>query len=210
MPLLTAFFLGLLSSFGAVLPPGMLNLSVATCSLEAGRNKAIRYAAGISVVYFVQTAVAIVGANYLRQNPDILDLLSWWAIPVLAFLAAYFFFKWWREQHADVSVEEQRERDDVVNPFLEGISRSLLNFLAIPYNFALGSWLMSDGILDVSVAAKSLFVAGGAAGAMGLLTAYAFGARWIDNHAHVLTRHVHLIVGSLFVLLAGIQTYRML
>ncbi|THH37518.1 LysE family translocator [Neolewinella litorea] len=210
MEYLTALLLGFASPVGAVLLPGMLNMSVATCSLEAGRWAGVRFAAGITTVFTVQAAIALIGANYLRQNPDIIELLSWWAIPVLVFLAAYFFFKWYREQHSEKSIEEQREESHVDSPYAEGVSVALVNFLAIPYYFAIGSWLMSDGILDPAVWSKTAFVLGAGAGAMAMLSGYAWGARWIDAHAHYVTRHFHLIVGSVFVLLAGIQAFRML
>ena len=187
----------------------MLSMSVTNCSLEAGKWKAIRYAAGIVTVFFIQAAIAIVGANYLRQNPDIVELLSWWAVPVLGFLAAFFLFKWYRERQSEKSIEDQRDEHDVENPYSSGVSIALMNFLAIPYYFAIGSWLMSDGVLSTAVLAKCLFVVGAAAGAMGMLSGYAFGARWIDDHAHYVTQHFHLIVGGLFVVLASVQAYRM-
>ena len=189
--------------------PGMLSMSVTNCSLEAGKWKAVRYAAGIVTVFFVQTAIAIIGANYLRQNPDIVNLLSWWAVPVLGFLAAFFIFKWYREWKSEKSMEDQRDEHDVQNPYSSGVSIALMNFLAIPYYFAIGSWLMSDGILATAVVAKCLFVVGSTVGAFAILTGYAFAAKWIDAHAHRVTEHFHLIVGGLFIVLTGIQAYRM-
>ena len=209
MDYLTAFLIGMLSSAGAVLPPGMLNMSVVTASLESGRETGYRYAAGVVTVFLVQTAVAVVGVNYLRVNPDLVELLSWWAIPVLVCLAAYFFFKWYRELQSAKSVEEQREEEDVKHPFRQGMSVSLVNFLAIPYFFAIGSWLMNDGVLSPAAPAKVAFVVGAAAGAMLILAGYARAARWIDARAHYVSSHIHLLVGGLFVVLAGIQSYRM-
>lgn len=197
------------ASAGAVLPPGMLNMSVATTSLEAGKWAGIRYAAGIVTVFLVQTAIAIIGVNYLRGKPDIVELLSWWAIPVLAFLALYFFFKHYREHISGKSVERQREEKKVARPYFEGIAVSLVNFLAIPYFFAIGSWLMADGVLSPAVISKVSFVVGAAAGALLILMAYASGAKWIDRHAHTVTRNIHLLVGLLFLTLAGVQAYRM-
>ncbi len=189
--------------------PGMLNMSVVNCSLQADRSAAVRYAAGISTIMTLQAGIAIVGANYLRQNPDIIELLSWWAVPVLIFLAAFFFFKWYRENQSDKTVEEQREEQEVDSPFSSGISVALLNFIAIPYYFAIGSWLMADDRLSTAVIAKCLFVVGTGAGNMAILSGYAIGATWIDRHAHYITHHFHLLVGSLFVVLAGIQAFRM-
>ncbi|MBB4079544.1 threonine/homoserine/homoserine lactone efflux protein [Lewinella aquimaris] len=209
MEYLIALLIGVAASAGAVLPPGMLNMAVATTSLEAGKSAGLRYAAGVVTVFLVQTTIAIVGVNFLRTNPDIVELLSWWAIPVLVFLALFFLFKWYREQQATESIEQQREEKTVDNPYWEGISVSLMNFLAIPYFFAIGSWLMADGVLDPAVLAKAAFVVGASAGAMLILTAYASGAKWIDAHAHYITRNIHLLVGALFVVLAGVQSYRM-
>ncbi len=206
---LTALLIGMLSATGAVLPPGMLNMSVVTASLESGRRTGYWYAGGVVTVFFVQAAVAIIGVNYLRVNPDLVELLGWWAIPVLACLAVYFLFKWYRQRNSPHSVEEQREREENNHPFRQGISVSLVNFLAIPYFFAIGSWLMNDGILATAAVAKACFVVGAAAGAMLILAGYARSARWIDGHAHVISRHIHLLVGALFVVLAGVQSYRM-
>ncbi|MGB3799741.1 MAG: LysE family transporter [Lewinella sp.] len=208
MEFIIALLLGFGASFGAVLMPGMLNMSVVNCSLEEDRWAGVRYAGGITLIMTLQAGIAIVGANYLRDNPDIIDLLSWWAVPVLTLLAAFFFFRWYRESQSDKSVEEQREDHSVDRPFSSGISVALLNFIAIPYYFAIGSWLMSDGVLSTAVVAKCLFVIGTATGSMAILSGYAFGARWVDQHAHYITHHFHLLVGSLFVLLAGIQAYR--
>ena len=209
MDYLVALLLGLVSPVGAVLMPGMLNMSVANTSLDAGKPAGLRYAAGITTIFFVQAAIAIVGANYLRNNPDIIDLLSWWAIPVLAFLAAYFLFKWFRERNSEKTIAEQRAENDVPHPYSAGVSLALMNFLAIPYYFAIGSWLMSDDVLSTAVVSKGLFVVGAAAGCMGILTGFVFGAKWIDAHAHYVTTHFHLLIGGLFVLLAGIQSFRM-
>ncbi len=206
---LTALLIGMLSSTGAVLPPGMLNMSVVTTSLESGRTKGYWYAAGVVAVFFVQAATAIIGVNYLRVNPDLVELLGWWAIPVLACLAVYFLFKWYRQRTSPQSVEEQRENEGNHHPFRQGISVSLVNFLAIPYFFAVGSWLMNDGVLSSAAMAKACYVLGAAAGAMLILAGYARSARWIDSHAHSISRHIHLLVGGLFVVLAGVQSYRM-
>ncbi len=189
--------------------PGMLNMSVVNCSLEEDKWAAVRYAAGITVVMTAQAGIAIVGANYLRDNPDIIEILSWWAVPVLVLLALFFFFRWYREHQSDKSVEEQREENSVDRPFSSGISVALLNFIAIPYYFAIGSWLMSDGVLTTAVVGKLLFVLGTGTGSMVILSGYAFGARWVDEHAHYITHHFHLLVGGLFVLLAGIQAFRL-
>ena len=207
MDYLIALLLGVAAAGGAVLPPGMLNMSVATTSLQAGERAGYWYTGGIVTIFLVQASLAIIGVNYLRANQDIVELLSWWAIPVLAFLAVFFLIKWYRhEQREEEGEAEQRE--DVRHPYLQGISVSLMNFLAIPYFFAVGTWLMSEGVLDYSVVAKSLFVGGAAAGAGCILAGYARGAEWIDAHAHYITRHVHLIVGVIFGLLAGLQGYR--
>ena len=102
---------------------------------------------------------------------------------MLIFLAAFFFFKWFRETHSEQSIEEQRQHKQAKHPYAEGISVGLMNFLAIPYFFAIGSWLMADGVLSPEVIAKALFVVGRGRGCQCfLLVAYATGARWIDKH----------------------------
>ncbi len=208
MELLTALSIGLASPLGAVLLPGMLNMSVANCALEGGKKCGLQFAAGIVAVFIVQISVAIIGANYLRKHEEIIDFLSQWAAPVLFILALFFFYKYYRERTADKSIEEQREEQEIDRPFVAGMGLAVMNFLAIPYYFTIGSWLMSDGYLSVKLVPKILYVVGAAAGSLALLAGYAFAARYIDRHAHQITLHLNLLVGCLFIALAGIQVYR--
>jgi threonine/homoserine/homoserine lactone efflux protein len=208
LELLLALFIGLVSPAGAVMLPGMINMSVADCSITGGKRCALWFAGGVVTVFLVQISAAIIGANYLRSNEEIIDFLSRWAAPVLFALSLFFFYKYYRELTADKSIEEQREEQDYDRPFVAGMGIAVMNFLAIPYYFTIGSWLMSDGYLSSEFVPKVLYIVGAGVGSMALLAGYAFGARYIDRHAHKITLHLNLLVGCLFVFLAGIQAYR--
>ncbi|CAH1000676.1 hypothetical protein LEM8419_01810 [Neolewinella maritima] len=208
MDLLIALLLGVAAAAGAVLPPGMLNLSVTATSLRAGPRAGYWYVGGVVTVFLVQASVAIVGVNYLRSKPDIVELLSWWAVPVLIFLAVFFLIKYLRKRSEGQLDETAPGEEDIRHPYVQGLSVSLVNFLAIPYFFAIGSWLMIQGILSPAVVAKISFVAGAVAGAALILGAYARSAEWVDAHAHIITRHIHLVVAVVFGVLAGVQGWR--
>ena len=209
MDYLIALLLGVAAAAGAVLPPGMLNLSVTTTSLQAGRRAGFWYVGGIVSVFLVQVALAIIGVNLLRSKPDIVELLSWWAVPVLAFLAVFFLIKYFRKRAAG-KLDAEQDKADIRHPYVQGISVSLMNFVAIPYFFAIGSWLMSEEVLSPAVGAKVAFVGGAVAGATGILGAYARSAEWVDAHAHYVTRHIHLLVAVVLGVLAGVQGWRVL
>ena len=181
----------------------MLNLSVTATSLRAGQRAAYWYVVGIVTVFLVQAGLATIGVNYLRANPDIVELLSWWAVPVLTFLAAFLLLKHFRQPPED-EPDEEKQDGNLRHPYVQGLSVSLMNLVAISYFFTVGSWLILERVLSPSVGSKVAFVGGAVAGAAAILSGYVRGAKWVDAHAHYVTRHIHLLVAVVLGALAGV------
>ena len=68
MDLVLPLFLGFFASAIGILPPGLINMTAAKVSLEDGRNEAISFAIGATIIVFFQTFLALFFANYLDQN----------------------------------------------------------------------------------------------------------------------------------------------
>ncbi|MBB4079213.1 threonine/homoserine/homoserine lactone efflux protein [Lewinella aquimaris] len=207
MDYLTAVLLGLAAAAGATLFPGMLNMTSVSVSLRAGRRAGYQFAAGMAVAFTLQAGLAIFFANYFTSHPGILVVMKQWSAFVFLVLAAFFLFKGYRAKVAEEAAESRPYRG---SPFARGAVLALMNFLTIPYFFAIGGWLLTDGHLAGDAAARTGFTTGAGAGAMLIFGAYARLANWMHRRARFLTRNINFVLGALLVVLAVIQGMRSL
>ena len=207
MEFLLAFLAGLAACCGAVLLPGMLNMSVIKTSLRCGPRDAVVFIAGLVTVITIQAAIGVVGANYLGLGEETIDKIKIWAIPVFVGLAAFFFYRGYQSHFGDAPAEDEEDVADVADGslYVQGLSLAFMNLLGIPYYYALTVWLFGGGTLDPSMTAKILFVVGVTAGCFGILTAYAYGAKWIKTNARPLTANLNFILAGLIT--AGVATH---
>lgn len=59
------FLFGFFTSIIGILPPGLLNMSVAKISLQEGRLRGVLFATGVTLVIMVQSYTAIVFSRYV-------------------------------------------------------------------------------------------------------------------------------------------------
>ena len=203
--IITGLLLGLAAAAGATFFPGLQNMAGVSVSLRAGRRAGYVFAAGMSVVLTLQAALAVQFAGYFSRHPSILTFMQDWAALVFFVLAAIFFFKGYRARVAHV---EPADRPYHGNPFTRGALLAGMNFLVIPYFFALGGYLLSARLLDEGATARLAFVLGAGAGAMIIFGAYARSANWIDRKAHFLTRNLNFFLGGLLVAVAVVTFVR--
>ena len=208
MSLLTALLLGFLAAAGAVLLPGMLNLSVVKRSLHCGKRPACLFAFGIVSIFIVQAAIAIIGTEFLRTNPSVIHWLKRLAIPVLFGLAANFLYQGYRKHYTDDDEDDESNAQQGQNHYTRGLSLAILNTLAIPYFFVLGGYFLNEGYLQDSLSARVVFILGAATGAYTIFFGYASMARWIHQRVAVLARYMNFFVGGILGLLAIVQTAR--
>lgn len=200
---LTGLLFGLAAAAGATLFPGMQNMANVGVSLRAGRQAGYAFAAGLSVVFTIQAAVAVYFANALSRHPSIIAFMKQWAAFVFLFLAAVFLLKGFRARRLPVARPYQGI------PFVRGMLLAGMNFLVIPYFFAISGYLLGDGYLDHGAASSTAFILAAGAGAMTVYRAYARGAHWIDRKAHFLTRNINFLLGGLLIILALVQGGRL-
>lgn len=205
MEILLALLIGLATAAGAVLFPGMLNMTAVSTSLRAGRRAGYRFASGLSSMLTLQAGVAIIFADFLVAHPGIIEGMKRWAIVIFGTLAVFFLIKGWRVQHADIAAEDRPYHG---SPFWRGVAMAVMNFLTLPYFFAVGGWLIADGYLASALAPKVFFTVGAGLGSLTIFGAYARLADWIKRNALFLTRNINYILGGLFVVLAVAQGIR--
>ena len=84
--------LGFCIAFLAVIPPGLINMTAAKVSTQEGKNEALRFAFGASVVIFFQTFIAVLFARFINNHNEIVTTLQEIGIFIFTILSVYFFF----------------------------------------------------------------------------------------------------------------------
>ncbi len=209
MELLLVALAGLAAAAGAVMFPGMLNMTIISVSLQRGRNAAYLFALGVVTMFLLQASIGAIGARFLTMNPEIIATVKVWAIPIFLGLSTFFFYRGYR-RHKRRTAKKPHKRDPATmkSLYLGGLSLGLMNVLAIPYFYALSIWLFGQQIIISTLPAKILFVICAAVGAYGFFSTYATLAPWFKKNARPLTRNINYVVGSLLMMVAIVQAFR--
>jgi len=125
LPLLLGFAIAVLG----ILPPGLINMTAAKVSVVDGRNEAISFAIGATVIIFFQTYIAIQFAKFINSRQDIITLLQ--EIGLFLFVAITLFLFW-------TARKPKKEKQEIKlhsksNRFFLGMLLSALNLFSIPF-----------------------------------------------------------------------------
>ena len=213
MDLLIALVCGTGVAIAGVGFPGMLNMTTVDLTLHEGRNAGYTYAGGIGVMYALQAGVAMVITTYLPNPESWIEWIKEWSPFLLGGLAFVFAYRAWLhdggnyDEENTVDEEEADEQSADTGDFLSGLGVALVNFIAIPYLFALGTWFINEDYFDARVWGKVGFALGAGLGAFLTFVFYTRFAHWIDEHAKPLTHNINWLMAGIMVVLCGYQTY---
>lgn len=197
MLLLLHFILGLITSFLGSLAPSMLNMTAAKISINKGKNNAINFALGASLIVFAQAYVAVLFTKYLRENPTFVQSLQKIALLIFAFLSYYFYQQFKKDKSPTKEVKQKYE-----NSFMVGLFLSSLNMFSIPFYCGVTTAFDVAGWLEFSQLYIVTFVVGSAFGTFLLLYMYLNFAKLIQRKAKMLAKNLNLILSVLTGVLA--------
>ncbi|MDT0685166.1 LysE family translocator [Autumnicola psychrophila] len=123
-----------------VIPPGLVNMTVAKTCVERGKKSGMYVAMGASFVVFLQAFVAVLLANYIFSNPFVQNILLRAGLVIFIILGIYFFVKAKREEGIEHKSETAKS-----NSIFKGMLIAVLNVFPIPYFVAIA------GALNVGV-----------------------------------------------------------
>lgn len=195
MDYLSHIFFGFIMAFAGLVPPGMLNMTAVRTSIEKGRKAGVSFSAGAASVVFIQSSIALIFANYLKNHPEILEKLKMAGIVVFVLLAVFFFV----QARKKFKAEGKEEKG---NYFISGMLMSSMNMLAIPFYLGLSAYLGTKGQLILEQPYITIFVVGAVLGAFALFTTYAYFAAIIVKKAQFIAQNINYILSALFVVLA--------
>jgi len=159
------FLVTFFASLVGVIPPGLINMTVAKTCLERGKKNGILVAIGASVVVFIQALFAILLAKYIFFNPYVKNMLLRTGAVVFFLMAIYFFVKA-KQRRTKIKVYKHAGS----RSFFKGIMISAINVLPIPYFCAIAAAMSVSGKIEYD--APRIIIFGIAAGIGTFITLY--------------------------------------
>jgi threonine/homoserine/homoserine lactone efflux protein len=202
LPLVLGFFI----AFLAVIPPGLINMTAAKISLQEGKNEAISFAIGASVIIFFQTFIAVLFARFISNHQEIVSTLQEIGIFIFSLLSIYFF---WIAKKPKKIKTDSRVRGKS-NRFFLGMLLSTLNLLPIPFYVFASMTLAASGYFNFDKIPVAEFVIGVMIGSFTVLYIYIVAFKKIENKTEFLMRNINTIIGSVTTFMAVLTLFKLL
>jgi len=193
------------ASLVGVIPPGLVNMTVARTCLEKGKKNGILAAVGASVVVLLQALIAIVLAKYIFFNPFIKNILLRAGAIIFLLLAIYFFIKA-TQQKTTFKVNRNTE----TRSFFKGAVVSFINILPIPYFCTIAAAMSVGGTMEYDALRIILFGIAAGLGTFVTLYVYVFSFLKIEKKMQSITKYTNYFMSVLMVILGIITVARII
>lgn len=202
LPLVLGFFI----AFLAVIPPGLINMTAAKISLQEGKNEAISFAIGASVIIFFQTFIAVLFARFISNHQEIVSTLQEIGIFIFSLLSIYFF--WIAKKPKKIKSDSRVKGKS--NRFFLGMLLSTLNLLPIPFYVFASMTLAASGYFSFDKIPVAEFVIGVMIGSFTVFYIYIVAFKKIENKTEFLMRNINTIIGSVTTFMAVLTLFKLL
>jgi len=202
LPLVLGFFI----AFLAVIPPGLINMTAAKISLQEGKNEAISFALGASVIIFFQTFIAVLFARFISNHQEIVSTLQEIGIFIFSLLSIYFF--WIAKKPKKIKTDSRVKGKS--NRFFLGMLLSTLNLLPIPFYVFASMTLAASGYFSFDKIPVAEFVIGVMIGSFTVFYIYIVAFKKIENKTEFLMRNINTIIGSVTAFMAVLTLFKLL
>lgn len=188
-----------------VIPPGLVNMTVAKTCVEHGKRNGLYVAIGASIVVFFQALVAVLLAKYIFDNAFVQSILLRAGSVIFLLLGIYFFIM--AKRRGGIEHSSQKAN---ANSIFKGMLVSVLNLFPIPYFVAIA------GAVNVGVGVTyhwSLiitFVIAASLGSFTTLYVYVLSFIKIDNNVDRFSRYSNYFMATLMLILVIITIIRIL
>ncbi len=209
MTIALPFFLGFIAAAVGITPPGLINMTAVKVSLKDGRNEAIFFAIGATIIVFFQTFLALLFANFIDSRPDVMNKLQEFGLFIFTALTIYFF---WKARKPKIPKSQIKTRSKT-NRFFLGMLLSALNLFPIPYYVFVSITLSSYGYFFFNKFSIYAFVFGAVFGSFLVFYLYILFFKKRQSKSSFLVNNGNYIIGaltglvSLFTLFKLIKTH---
>ncbi len=199
------FIVTFFASFVGVIPPGLVNMSVAKTCLERGKKNGILVAIGASVVVFFQALLAVLLAKYIFYNPYVRIMLLRTGAVLFLFMAIYFFVKG-KKNNTKIKVYKHGGS----RSFFKGVMMSVINVLPIPYFCAVAAALSVSGKIAYDAVHIFIFGIAAATGTFATLYLYVVSFLKIEKKTVVVAKYTNYFMGALMLVLVCVTVARII
>ena len=187
-----------------VIPPGLINMSVAKTCVQHGKKNGILVAVGASIIVLFQALIAIQLARYIFGNSYVQNMLLRTGLVIFAIMAIFFFVKAKKSKVKKVVVPKNAG----LKSLGKGMMVAVLNVLPIPYFCALGVGLNVSGKVEYDVMAITIFILAAALGTFTALYFYATFFARIEKKSASFNKYSNYFMAGLMVVLVVITLIR--
>lgn len=202
LPLLLGYCIAVL----AVILPGLINMTAAKISLQEGRNEALSFAVGASLVVFIQTYIAVLFARFISIHLEIISLIQEIGIFIFSCLSIYFFWLSGKAHQPKTSIKLRGK----TNRFYFGLLLSMLNFLPVPFYVFTSISLAGAGYFHFERMEIMNFVTGVMLGSLSVFYLYIAAFKLIESRTSVLVKNMNIIIGSISAVIAVFTLLKLL
>lgn len=197
------FLITFVAALLGVVPPGLVNMTVAKTCLLHGKKNGLFVAVGASSVVLFQALLAVFLARYIFDNPYIRNILLRTGFVIFLILAVYFFVQAKKGPH----IEDQSKKADV-NSIFKGVLIGALNVFPIPYFVALATALNIGGDVYHGISMMMCFVLAAGLGTFTTLYFYLLFFQRIQDKTEIFTRYSNYFMGILMLVMVIITLIR--
>lgn len=199
------FLVTFFASLVGVIPPGLINMTVAKTCLERGKKNGILVAIGASAVVFIQALLAILLAKYIFFNPYVKNMLLRTGAVIFFLMAIYFFVKA-KQRRTKIKVYKHAGSRSL----FKGMMMSLVNVLPIPYFCTIAAAMSVSGKIQYDALRIVAFGIAAGAGTFVTLYFYVLSFLKIEKKTASITKYSNYFMGILMLVLVMLTLARII
>ena len=198
MNLITSLFLGFVTAFVGITPPGLINMTAAKVNMREGKTSAYWFVLGAVIVIFCQATLAILFARSIDGRPDVIVLLREVGFVIFSVLTIYFLLIAKKPKAKKGKIKKK----STSTRFFLGMLLSGLNFFPIPYYVFVSVTLASYKLFVFDISHVFIFVTGVVLGSFLVFYLYITFFQKIEGKTDYMMKNMNTIIGSITGLIA--------
>ena len=185
-----------------VIPPGLVNMSVAKICLERGRKNGILASLGASIIVVIQALIAILLAKYIFDNPFVRNILLRTGLVIFGFMAVFFYVK--AKRNTTLKIPSKKG----ARSFGKGVGIAALNIFPIPYFCVISTAFNAKGTIDYNTLQIILFILAAGLGTFTTLYFYVASFLKIEAKTQSFTKYSNYFMAALMAILVIVTLVR--
>ena len=199
------FLITYFAAFIGVVPPGLVNMTVAKTCVEKGKKSGFYVAVGAGIVILVQALIAVLLAKYIFDHPYVRRMILRAGLVVFCILAVYFFIK---ARHKK-GINHNRQKAKAQSLF-KGMLIAALNVFPIPYFVAIAGAMDLTGGMEYDYSLISSFALAASSGSFTALYLYVVLFDKIEKKAESFAKFSNYFMAILMLVLIVVALIRII